>query len=223
MKVIGIIRSIGERTEDFSKHLLEKQLNEVFLVKNIIPMKNMTLECLNIGINSKADYIITCDADVFILPNMVEFMINKMKKHNSPLITGHTKSKFFGKREGGIRIWNSSFLHKIKDILNNNINDKLRPEAFIHTNIKGLLIDKITSYHEYEQYYVDIYNKFVNQSIKSRDRAYIIKKFKNNSDIDFKVAYHGFFDKEKNFRKSFPNLSEKNTMNVKDIEKYINI
>lgn len=225
MKVIGVIRSIGERTEDFSKFLLEKQVDEIYLVKNVKPMVNMTLMCLKIGVNSKADYMITCDSDVFILPNMVNFMVGEIKKHKRPLITGHTKSKFLGKRQGGIRIWNVSNMKEMINLLEKNDDfDKYRPEAYIHSKIKGLLINDVTSYHEYEQYYKDIYEKFINQSIKTKSKSSYIKGFKKHKDIDFRVAYHGYFDKEKDFRKSFPDLVEKDMLNISEIKnKYLKL
>jgi hypothetical protein len=96
--------------------------------------------------------------------------------------------------------------------------DSYRPEAFIHTKINGLLIIDITSYHEYEQYYKDIYAKFINQSIKTKRKKELIRKFKKKEDMDFKVAYHGYFDKEKNFKKSFPKLKEKDTLIIKDFK-----
>lgn len=75
MKVVGIIRSIGERTEDFSKYLLEKQIDDVKLVKNITPLKNSVLTYLNIGLNY--DYLVICDADVFVLPGIVDILLKK--------------------------------------------------------------------------------------------------------------------------------------------------
>lgn len=220
MKIIGVIRSIGERTEDFSKYLLKKQVNDIFLVKNIKPIKNMTIECLKIGINSGADYMITCDSDVFILPGVVDKMVNISKKNDRLLITGHTMSKFFNKKLGGIRIWDCSKLKPAMDLLLSTDDfNKYRPEAFIHKNFNGLLIDDITSYHEYEQYYHHIYDKFINQSYKDKNISNIVTKFINETDIDFKVAYRGFFDEEKDFKKSFPNLIEKNKIDIKELEK----
>lgn len=213
MKIIGIVRSIGERTEKLSLDLLKYQVKEIRLVKNVKPMKNMTLECLNFGLKYKADYLVTCDADVLIKPDIVEKMISEIQ--NKALITGHTKSKFFGIRQGGIRIWNGNYFLTILELLEKVTTDyelQYRPERFIHETLKGKLINTVTSIHEYDQYYFHIYEKFSNQSSKLKGKSKIKQKvslFLNSNDVDFKVAYAGFFDKEKNFKKSFPDLIEK--------------
>lgn len=220
MKIIGIIRSIGERTESFSKYLLQKQISDIYLVKDIIPIKNMSISCIKIGLQSQADYMVTCDADVFVLPNAVNDMLKEAQKKNSVLLTGHTKSKFFGKGQGGIRIWDCVALRKALHVLETDIETNLqRPEELIHIRLGGALSQQVTSLHEYDQYYFHIYEKFVNKSIKSKSIRKRVLKFKEAKDVDFRVAYCGFFDKEKNYKKSFPNLTEKTEINNMEMEK----
>lgn len=209
MKIIGVIRSIGERTEEFSKSLLGKQVDEIFLVKDIKPIKNMTINCIEIGLNTNADYMITCDADVLPYENSVEFLVDYMKKENNIVITGYTISKFLGKRQGGLRIWNCKKIDVCISTLTNYSETQQRPEAFINRTHNGLLIDVITSLHEYEQYYIDIYRCFLNKSQKQKKIENLVKTFAYKNDFDYIVAYHGYFDEEKNFKKSFPNLIEK--------------
>lgn len=96
--------------------------------------------------------------------------------------------------------------------------ENIRPEASIHLKFNGVLTDVMTSLHEYDQYYYDIYKRFVKQSIKSKRFKHKIKTFKKNNDLDFKVAYRGFFDKEKDFKKSFPNIIEKKPINDSDFD-----
>ena len=100
---------------------------------------------------------------------------------------------------------------EIKEFLIKN-GDTIRPESDIHKKFKGSLVEDVTSKHEYDQYYRDIYDRFVKHSIKHKKMADVIKKFKDHEDMDFIVAYHGFFDKEKNFEKSFTDLEEKKSL-----------
>lgn len=203
MKIVGIIRSIGERTESFSKFLLEKQVDEVKVIKNISPLKQSVIEYLKVGLDY--DYLVINDADVFVKPNCVKSMLKKIG--NSSMITAHTTSKFFKNRQGGIRIYNCKKCEQMINYIEKNNN--IRPEFSLHQKFQGKLINDITSLHEYEQYYKDIYLRFNKHSIKSKQFSHIITKNKNNKDYDFRVAYSGFFDKEKDFSKSFIDLKEK--------------
>ena len=213
MKIIGVIRSLGERTEGFSEELLSEQVDKVFLVKNVEPLKSMVIECLKIGIDSGADYMITNDADVFILPGMVEVMLKHIKKHKCLMVTGKTFDKFLGVRDGGIRIFDCTKLKEPIEGIKNFKGTMLRPEAYISRTYGGIRVTDITSLHEFEQYYVDIYKRYVFQSIKSKKSGSIISDFEVTNDIDFKVAHQGFFDEEKDFKKSFPDLIEKDRLN----------
>lgn len=208
MKIIGVVRSLGERTEDIAISELKKQVDKVFLVRDIKPFYKTVIKCIDIALEQNADYMITNDADVIIKEGAVKILLKHIKKTNSPLVTGHTISKFLGKRQGGVRIWSNKKLKEIKQFLESN-GEVIRPEADIHKKFKGVLVNDVTSTHEYNQFYRDIYDRFVKHSIKHKDISSTIKGFKNNKDLDFKVAYHGYFDKEKNFKKSFPNLLEK--------------
>ncbi len=212
MKIIGIIRSLGERTEYIAMKALEKQVDEVFLVKDVKPFYKTVIKCIDIALEQNADYMITNDADVIIKEGVVKILLEHIKKTNSTLVTGHTISKFLGKRQGGVRIWSNKKLKEIKEFLENN-GEVIRPEANVHNKFCGLLVHDVTSEHEYNQYYKDIYDRFVKHSVKHKDLSNIIKKFKNHKDMDFKVAYHGFFDKEKKYKKSFPELKEKEKIN----------
>ncbi len=216
MKIIGVIRSLGERTESLAIQELEKQVDKVFLVKDIKPLYKAVIKCIDIALEQNADYMITNDADVIIKEGCVETLLLEIKKCKSPLVTGYTISKFLGKRKGGVRIWNKNNLLEIKEFLINNGNT-IRPESDIHHKFGGFLVDYVTSIHEYEQFYEDIYERFVKHSIKhkSKKNSNQIKQFEKYEDIDFKVAYCGFFDEEKNFKKSFPDLKEKNSYIMK--------
>lgn len=208
MKIIGVVRSLGERTEEIAISELEKQVDEVFLLRDIKPFYKTVIKCIDIALEQNADYMITNDADVTIKEGAVKILLNYIKKTNSPLVTSHAISKFLGKRQGGVRIWSNKNLKEIKQFLEKK-REVIRPESDIHKEFNGLLIEEVTSEHEYNQFYKDIYDRFVKHSIKHKKISNIIKNFKNNKDLDFKVAYHGYFDKEKNFKKSFPNLKEK--------------
>lgn len=210
MKIIGVIRSLGERTESLAIIELKKQVDEVFLIKDVKPFYKTVIKCIDLALEKNADYMITNDADVIIKEGIVKVLLKHIKKTESTLVTGHTISKFLGKRQGGVRIWSNKNLKEIKQFLEKN-GEVIRPESDIHKEFNGLLIEEVTSEHEYNQFYKDIYDRFVKHSIKHKKISNIIKNFKNNKDLDFKVAYHGYFDKEKDFKKSFPNLEEKQT------------
>jgi len=216
MKVVGIIRSIGERTEDFSKYLLEKQVDDVKVLKNIKPLKKSLIEYLKIGLDY--DFLVINDADVFIKTNCVNMMLDNIIKNKYSMITASTISKFFNNREGGIRIFNCQYVDKMIRYLEDS--DNIRPEASLHIKFKGKLIKDITSLHEYEQFYKDIYLRFVKHSIKSKSSIKRVN-FSKSDDFDFKVAYNGFFDKEKDFNKSFPLIIEKEPIGVNDYESLI--
>lgn len=203
MKVIGVVRSICERTEDFARHLLEKQVSDVKIIKNITPLKKSLIEYLKLGVDY--DYLVINDADVFIKPGCVDLMLKKI--NNSPLITAHTISKFFGKRQGGIRIFNTKYAQEMIKYLESY--DNIRPEGSLHLKFNGSLINDVTSIHEYEQNYKDVYLRFIKHWSKSKQYKRKIDEFKNSSDLDLIVAYHGFYDKVKDFQKSFPDLKEK--------------
>jgi len=215
MKTIGVVRTLGERTTEYSKYLISKQVSEVAVIENVTPIKEMMIKSFEIGIESGAEYLFVNDADVFILPNVVRFMINNMIALGTPTLTSYTKSKFFGKREGGIRIYDCK---RLKDILSFVKDNDLptRPEAKIWSHFSGKLIRGLNSFHEYEQDYRDIYKRFVMQSIRSRKPSHIeiINSFKKSNDMDLIVAYKGYYDKEKDFDKSFPDLKPKEPFTI---------
>jgi hypothetical protein len=215
MKIIGVVRSLGERTYELSYELLNRHLENVYTVSGVTPFNSTVMECVKIGIKTGADYMITCDADVLILPNSVNVMKAYIGKYDNPIITAHTYSKFLKKRQGGIRIWNCS---KLNDMLLyiTSMKDEIRPEAMIHRKFGGLIIDDVLTIHEFEQYYADIYTRFNFQSVKAKNLEKLINDFNKESDMDFIVAYNGFFDNDKNFNKSFPHLIEKPVLNLKD-------
>ena len=219
MKIVGVIRSIGERTENFSKFLLEKQVDEIKTLKNVKPLKKSLIEYLKIGLDY--DFLVINDADVFIKPNCVNIMLEKLG--NYPLITAATISKFFGKRTGGIRIFNSKYCQEMVDFLENS-NSANRPEASVNRTFGGHVIKDVTSLHEYEQYYKDIYLRFIKHEKKSKPYLKHINNKQNDKDMDLVVAYRGCYDKVKDFNKSFPTLIEKSPIEEKDfktlVEKY---
>jgi hypothetical protein len=220
MEIIGVVRSLGERTEKITIDLLNEQITNIHLIKNTTPFKSTVIECLKLGIEHNVDFMVTCDSDVQPLNNAITNIIKYGQKYDDKLITGYTYSKFFKKREGGIRLWPGK---KLKQFLDYTIKNEspLRPEADLHNKFNGLLVNNIFSIHEYEQYYTDIYSRFNLQSLKSQKFSNIISTFKDVDDMDFKVAYHGFFDKTKNFNLSFPNLPEKDKLNNNHIIKKI--
>lgn len=208
MKTIGVIRSLGERTEKLAQHELEKQVDELILVKDIRPLTKTVITCLEIFMDSPAEIMITNDADVVVHEGAIAEMIQEIKITDCPLLTAWTMSKFFGERQGGIRVWKKENLREKIDFLKNN-KEFVRPEAAIHHSFGGKLFQKVNSKHDFDQFYRDIYDSFSRNSEKLSKKKGLIRTFKNKPDVDFLVAYHGFFDPVKNFRKSFPSLEEK--------------
>jgi hypothetical protein len=218
MEVLGIIRTLGERSLGFAQELLEEQVDSVEIVSGITPAPASVIKSYEIALESGAQYFVQADADLFILPGVIQTMVEGLKKLNTPVLTSYTKSKFFGKREGGVRLYNCRYLGKFLAFV--RINElPLRPEARLWKEFGGRLMPGINSYHEYEQYYQDIYKRFVVQSHKSKkpSHAKLIYSFKDSTDMDLLVAYHGYFDETKDFDNSFPGLKEKGPLDLNQV------
>lgn len=199
-ETIGIIRSCGERTTDICYKQLKSQVSKIEIVEET-PSYKATQKQYDIAIKSGCKWLISVDADEMIFPGIVEDLISFIltKGKNAYSAYGLIKCKLLlNERDGVPRIYNINHLKKAI----NFIRDDIRPDAFICNKMESLgypqyLLPKLLAYHDYEQYYVDIYRKAYIHAIKFTDlMKEVHKKWEKllKDDLDYKAALIGYND-----------------------------
>lgn len=192
-----IVRCCGERTEKKCIELAGKQ-GTVHIIKTR-PFGECLRKSYELGISFKnQDWVPMIDGDVILFDDTIQQAIkylNRLSKHEVFCLDGKTKDKIFMTvRRAGIHIYNRDLLAKgflyIKD-------HEIKPESKVRHQMeskgfKTVLCPVIFGYHDYEQYYRDLWRKAFAQSRKLArliNRTNMIKKWKDksHSDNDFKV------------------------------------
>ncbi|WP_084031850.1 glycosyltransferase [Desulfonatronum lacustre] len=201
-QVTVVIRSVGERTENYSVHLATQQVidNNIFIVRKT-PFSEALRESFKIGIEKGLPWTVCIDADVLIKPNSLRDLLDIANRQRRDMfeIQGQILDNFFGgPRDGGPHMYRTSLLSKAIDFIPEE-GTGLRPENFTILKMKEsgyphVQIPQVLGLHDFEQYYRDIFRKCYVQAHK---HSQFIEKFINywrlmaEEDKDFEVALWG--------------------------------
>lgn len=202
--VLVVIRSVGEKTEKLCYDIACDQVGE----ENVIiiqekPFWKAVKKTFELGVASNKKWTLALDADVLLKQNAVNELILNAQKYGSKLFIyqGWVTDKIFGSnRSGGPHLY---FTENLKFGIHIEVNDskELRPESFIHTEVKskyGLkkIVDKkVFGVHDFWQSNFDYYRKCFLHGIKHAHLGGMF--FQNNikyyqEDDDYRAMLKGW-------------------------------
>jgi len=204
--IIATVRSSDERTEQACVNsLLQNGVSEgqIHIIKEA-PFKRALEVCYETAADSGASWLLTVDADMVLLPEVLEKFYQQAL--NMPghfiQIQGQVLDKFYGEiRRGGPRLYRVKYLKKALDI-SLSLDDHIRPETNIIQKMGSLghparYISPAIAIHDFEQYYADIYRKASVYAVKHIDKLPKILKEAvkhREDDPDYQVILKGIYD-----------------------------
>lgn len=204
-----IIRSVGERTEDLCYRLINKQISSKNIhIVNEKPFTNAIEKTFDIGIEKNRKWTLVIDADVLIKPKIIEEMFKEAESKDNKIfgISGKIIDKFLcaSPRLAGNHLYRTKYLEEAKKFIPSP-NKAIRPETYTKEKMESKKrlwesVPIVVGFHDYEQYYKDIYRKCFTHSKKfSANVSEILAHWKKESkeDEDFRVALMAFKDGKK--------------------------
>jgi hypothetical protein len=200
-----IIRTSGERTAGLCKCIVEKQISsENIHLINSSPFTEALRESIDYAISKGRKWSLMLDADVLILPGVLNDLTNYADKMGDGyfFFAGKIIDKFLpSPRIAGNHLYRTEYLSFAKQFIPNPYQE-IRPESFMIKKVqeKGLLwksVDYLVGFHDFEQYYRDIYRKSFIHSKKHYSQTRNCLSYwrdLSNVDEDFLVALKGFMD-----------------------------
>lgn len=203
--VTVVIRSVGERTAGLCRQMVCQQiLDKHVFMTNISPFAKALKETYEIGLAQNVRWTLAMDADVLLLPGS----IGKFIEYAETLIDsvfeleGFIVDKFLpSPRKGGIHLYRTALLEEALSFIQDSFLE-IRPETYIKKKMaeRGRIcqvVEQIVGFHDFEQYYSDIYRKsFVQATKHTKEVNRIIYQWEDlaSNDDDFRVALRGFSD-----------------------------
>lgn len=196
VKVELVFRTIGERTTDIALQLAKQNLrpDRVHVLENITPFSQAVDQQLKIQYD--CDYVVFMDADCLIM----EEMRNYIEKLRLPYVDCFLYDKFRGKLHTGVHITRIDLVREMARIVPpvDELKYILRPESGIRfyalENLNlGKAFKNFRIYHDFHQYYHDIFSKYSLRELRSRtdqNRSKLSVKMENwdREDTDYRVA-----------------------------------
>lgn len=169
-----------------------------------VPFLAALSRCFEIGIESKAEWLITVDADVLLRAGALQILLSEAKKMPSSYvqIEGMMLDKITQRlRWAGLRCYRIDFLPIALDLLP-AAGESLRPESATISRMELLGYGSRRSHrlygvHDFEQYHRDIYRKaFVHAHKHPSWVAEILPLWRKSvtSDLESRVALQGAID-----------------------------
>lgn len=204
--VTVVIRTVGERTTDLCRRILEAQLpkDQVHLISER-PHSQSVKRTFEIGIEQNRRWTMAVDADVLFFEGSVEKLIrnaeslSKRRLRKLLVYQGNVYCKLFGKPRPGFHLYNTQFLkHALAE--QPGASENLRPESSIWATLadKGFLryVDEhIYAIHAFEQSKQDCLKNGFFQASKHLFLAHkMVPKWRESgaSDTDYKLFLEGF-------------------------------
>ena len=191
-----VFRTVGERTSDIALDFAIKNINpnKIHIIKDIKPFSKAMKRILQIQF--KGEYIVFMDADCIIMENMRPFL----NENNQAYVDCFVIDKFRGNIHTGVHITRRDIIDEMKkiDISKNDLKYILRPES----RTRNLAIDNLNEdksfkrfkiFHDFFQYYKDIFIKYAIRELRSRSEHnkqklnYCMDNWRNN-DLDYIIA-----------------------------------
>jgi len=206
-QVCVIIRSIGERTEGLCRRLLSLQVPEqsIFVIHKT-PFTEALRETYRMGLKSGCRWTVVIDADLLVRPRAIEQVLNVAERLDKSVFCwiGLMIDKFIENpkpRVGGVHLYATRLFAEALQMIPAP-EQAIRPESFVLQQMKKKgfpyeLGNSVMAYHDYEQYYRDIYRKCF---VHARKNLELVQRSLNDwkkhveQDADFIVAMAGFLD-----------------------------
>ncbi|HBB31674.1 MAG TPA: hypothetical protein DDZ80_12285 [Cyanobacteria bacterium UBA8803] len=201
MKKIDLVfRTVGERTSQAALDLAIKQIqpDRVHIIDNVKPFSQAVQQM--IGIDYEADFVVAIDADCLILEDMVPFLQN----NTLPYVDCYVLDKFRGQIHCGVHITRVDVIRAMQKIKIPQDDSKyvlrpesrLRGEALRKLNL-GKAFQKFQIFHDFFQFYRDIFAKYALRELRSRTEYHQAKLNLDRQDwqmqqddLDFQVAHY---------------------------------
>lgn len=196
MKFGAVIRSSGERTEHLCIESVKGCLSDdvVHVIRGVTPFSETVKQMLLLSMKNKYDWYIGIDADVVLTPNWtdmvntvlegklsLEYPLNNYYKIEFQLQDKFVLDKYIFR---GLHLYNSQYNQQMLNILERTKGSS-KPEGNIRHKIGAKFFNvflEYIGYHGYEQYYRDIFNRFVLRSLRNREDIDRYKLFKTNDE-----------------------------------------
>ncbi|RJP75619.1 MAG: hypothetical protein C4522_20645 [Desulfobacteraceae bacterium] len=200
-----VIRSSGERTEYLCRKLIAEQVSEknITVLRGVKPFREAVKQTFEIGIDFNLPWTIAADADLLVAPGGISEIIKTGEKSpdNAFEINFQMLDKFFcGPKPGGLHLYRTALLNKgLLQLPEEKYT--MRPENFTIKRMNSIgypMIQNntVTTLHDYEQYYRDIYRKayFHGKKHTKHFVKYLLQLWQHLAkyDQDFQVALWGF-------------------------------
>lgn len=176
-----IVRTCGERTTQKCVELCEKQGTTEII--DAVPFGESLRKSYKTAMNYPSKWVCMIDADVLLLPNTLQAAITELNnadaigKHTYFCLDGFCQDKIMMKRRrAGIHIYRTELLKQAYQYIDDA---QLKPESHVR---KSMALEGFPTYskspitfgfHDYEQFYADIWRKSVCQTQKLPKRAII--------------------------------------------------
>lgn len=211
-----VIRSAQERTIKASTSLILKEVGEedIYIIEER-PFSEAVKKTFQIGLEKGKEWTLAIDADLLLIPGSISTMIKNAGEYSSELYMyqGHILDKFKGGiKQGGPHLYLTKNLNSVGQFYDEMERD-LRPETFINKQMellgfKVISDKKLFAFHDFHQFYKDIYRKSFFHGIKHhRWRSFLpIWMEKSEADSDFIIAVRGFIDGYYSPSKVYPSI-----------------
>lgn len=187
-----VLRAAGERTEALAEQLLREQCKAVHVLR-VVPFAEAVRECYRIAIESGAPWLLTCDADVLVAPDMDDQVgrIAQRMPDGAWQAIGYVDDKLaMCARLGGLR------LHRVAALadLVGHIADSVRPEADLcRLRPNWQRVRVVLGRHDFDQWYRDLHRKGAAHRRKHLSwGASIVPRWRASKDRDLQAALCGW-------------------------------
>lgn len=166
--VTAVLRTVGERTTDLCRHLIEEQIpgENIFTISEV-PFSRAVQRTFEIGLDNRLPWTVAIDADVLLAKDAIQTLKILAQKYGETLFKFNSKmqDKFFRPtRYGGLHLYQTRHLQQALSLFDEV--EYIRPETHLaevmqaRCNCQIVLYENyIAGLHDYEQYYRDIYRK----------------------------------------------------------------
>lgn len=203
--VTVIIRTVGERTTGLCHELIKKQIAEENIhIISETPFTEAVRKTFEVGLRENRKWTFVVDADVLIRPGVIDEIVEYAETVDENVfeIEGKIIDKFvfsLNPREAGNHLYRTVYMNKALEFIPDPL-QSIRPETHVKDAMKTIgypwqVIDLFIGYHDYEQFYSDIYRKCFIQAKKHNGYVLqLLPKWKklSESDADFLIAAAGF-------------------------------
>ena len=195
------MRTAGERTEKECIRRASRQGKVIVINKS--PFGEAVRETFRIGSKLNQKWIPVIDADVLLKDGRIQDAIDYLEevdRNHIFCLDGRTKDKTMMKvRRAGVHIYRSKYMARAVKFVNNN---HIKPESQVRRIMSKLGFKTVSpkkivfGYHDYEQYYKDLFRKAFVQTRKLNKmlkRNKIFEKWKKRAkkDKDYKIILEG--------------------------------